>query len=126
MDHTGIFTATLGLSPPWQIDRISFVDEIGRVDLVLTCSPRARFACPVCDQDAQVCDIREEVWHHVNFFRYSAFLHARVPLVDCPACGINAVSVPWSRSGSRFVLLRSQSRPSRAPRPAASDADTVP
>lgn len=125
MDHTGIFAATLGLSQLWQIDRVSFVDEIGRVDLFLTCNRAARFSCPVCGQDAQVCDVREEIWHHVDFFRYSAYLHAGVPLVDCPACGISTVNVPWSRSGSRFVLLKRKPRPSRASRPAAHDADIV-
>ncbi|TWJ26492.1 transposase family protein [Geobacter argillaceus] len=126
MDHTGIFAATLGLSQPWQIDRISFVDEIGRVDLFLTCSSGARFSCPVCGQDAQVRDIREELWHHVDFFRYAAYLHASVPLIDCPAgCGISTVSVPWSRPGSRFVLLGSKSRPSRVPGTTANDTDTT-
>ncbi len=125
MDHTGIFAATLGLSQLWQIDRVNFIDEIGRVDLFLTCNRGARFSCPVCGQDAQVCDTREEIWHHVDFFHYSTFLHADVPLVDCPACGISTVSVPWSRSGSRFVLLRGKPRPSRTPRPAENDADIV-
>jgi len=116
MDHTGIFAATLGLSQLWQIDRICFVDEIGRIDLFLTCSNGARFSCPVCGQDALICDIREEVWHHVDFFHYSTFLHAGVPLVDCAAgCGISTVSVPWSRSGSRFVLLKSKPHSSRGP-----------
>ena len=105
MDHTGIFSATLGLSHLWQIDRISFVD-VRRVDLFLSCRPAALFVCPVCGEETHLCAIRQELWYHADFLRYAAYLHADVPRVDCRAgCGINTITVPWSRSGSRFILF---------------------
>jgi len=105
MDHADIFSATLGLSLLWQIDRVTFVDGTSRVDLFLSCR-RATLACPACGGDARLCAIREEFWYHDNFLRYTAFLHADVPLVECRSgCGIGTLTVPWSRSGSRFILV---------------------
>jgi transposase len=41
----------------------------------------------------------------MNFFQYKAFLHARVPRVRCPDCGVKLVEIPWAREGSGFTLL---------------------
>lgn len=42
----------------------------------------------------------------MNFFQHEAYLHARVPRVDCShGCGIKQIDVPWARSGSGFTLL---------------------
>ncbi len=106
MDHMGIFSATLGLSQLWQIDRVSFVEGIRRVDLFLSCRSASRFTCPACGGEAELCATREELWYHVDFLRYTAFLHADVPQVECrTGCGIGTITVPWSRSGSRFILV---------------------
>src|SRR5208337_3742781 len=32
-------------------------------------------------------------------------LHARVPRVSCPNCGVRKVATPWARAGSGFTLL---------------------
>ncbi|MFC1543941.1 ISL3 family transposase [Gemmatimonadota bacterium] len=32
-------------------------------------------------------------------------MHARLPRIQCPLCGIKTVSVPWARGGSGFTLL---------------------
>jgi transposase len=41
----------------------------------------------------------------LNFFQFKAYLHARVPRVRCPDCGVHTVTVPWIRKGSGFTLL---------------------
>ena len=41
----------------------------------------------------------------MNFFQYKAFLHARVPRVRCPDCGVKLVEIPWACEGSGFTLL---------------------
>ncbi|MBF0562009.1 MAG: transposase family protein [Alphaproteobacteria bacterium] len=50
-------------------------------------------------------DTEEATWRHLNFFQHEAYLHARVPRVKCPDCGVQRVSVPWARPGSGFTLL---------------------
>ena len=32
-------------------------------------------------------------------------MHARVPRVICPTCGVRKVATPWARAGSGFTLL---------------------
>jgi transposase len=44
-------------------------------------------------------------WRHLNFFQHQAWLHARVPRVRCPNCGIKKINVRWARPGSGFTLL---------------------
>jgi transposase len=52
-----------------------------------------------------VHDTVKKTWRHLNFFQHQAFLHARVPRIDCPDCGVRLVAVPWARPGSGFTLL---------------------
>ncbi len=45
-------------------------------------------------------------WRHLDFFQHQAYLHARVPRVECALeCGVRKVEVPWARPGSGFTLL---------------------
>jgi transposase len=46
----------------------------------------------------------EKSWRHLDFFQHQAFIHARVPRVECPECGVKAVEVPWARPGSGFTF----------------------
>ena len=52
-----------------------------------------------------VHDTQEKVWRHLDFFQYAAYLHARVPRVQCPEHSVHLVPVPWAREGSGFTLL---------------------
>jgi hypothetical protein len=49
-----------------------------------------RLNCPAYDTEMMT-------WRHLNFFQHEAYLHARVPRVNCSACGIKRVTVPWAR-----------------------------
>ena len=46
-----------------------------------------------------------KTWRHLDFFQHQAFLHARVPRISCPDCGVKQIAVPWARAGSGFTLL---------------------
>src|SRR5659263_338554 len=37
-------------------------------------------------------------------FKYSTYLHCRVPRVKCSNCGILQIEVPWTREQSHFTL----------------------
>jgi len=42
----------------------------------------------------------------MDFFQHQAYLHARVPRVECSkGCCVKQVEIPWARSGSGFTLL---------------------
>ena len=100
-----LFTLALGLVPPWMVDEVRFTAEEKRLDLHVNFPKGSRFPCPVCGQDCPVYDSQEKVWRHLDFFQHAAYLHARVPRVQCPEHGVHLVPVPWAREGSGFTLL---------------------
>jgi transposase len=45
-----------------------------------------------------------ELWRHLDFFQFEAWLHADVPRVACGGCGkTTQLGVPWARPGSGFT-----------------------
>jgi transposase len=107
VNSESLFTAALGLMPPWQVLDIQFDPEKGRIDFQVGFSSGAKFACPECgDAEQGVHDTRARTWRHLNFFQYQAFIHANLPRVRCSGCGkTKQVPVPWARPGSGFSLL---------------------
>lgn len=107
MNSESLFTAALGLMPPWQVLDIQFDPAKGRIDFKVGFSSGAKFSCPECGEGEQgVHDTRSRTWRHLNFFQYQAFIHADLPRVRCAGCGkTKQVPVPWARPGSGFSLL---------------------
>jgi transposase len=106
MRDTNLLQLALGIAPPWSVARTDFDAEARRLDIHLDFAPGSRFACPACDAaDCPVHDTDTQSWRHLNFFQHQAYLHARVPRVRCPKCGVRKASVPWARPGSGFTLL---------------------
>jgi hypothetical protein len=105
MELPRIFSATLGLSPPWQVSEVIFADDGRRLDI--TVIHEACSACPRLGARHEApCVVEQETWFHHSFFRYATYLHSRVPHSECR--GKLLVSErPWARSGSKFVKLES-------------------
>ncbi len=106
MDQPSIFSSTLGLATPWQITRVDVSKEHPRFDIYISCNQSVSMPCPLCGQDATICGLAQQSWHHDDFFSKDAYLHVAVPVVRCKTpCGVHKVRVPWSHPGSRFVLV---------------------
>lgn len=107
MQPEALFGMALGIVPPWEVTEVSFSKESNRLDITIDFQRGATFSCPVCGASASAYDTTEKTWQHLNFFQYEAYLHARVPRVNCPneGCGVKQVQVPWARAGSGFTLL---------------------
>jgi transposase len=77
-----------------------------RIDFYVECKAK-ELPCPICAKTGQrVHDRLARKWRHLDFFQYEAWVHAKVPRVDCEACEkTTQVEVPWARSGSGFTLL---------------------
>jgi transposase len=106
MRDTDLFQLALGLSSPWIVTRSAFDVEVSQLDLYVDFPRGSRFACPDCGREGcAVHDTNDDTWRHLDFFQHRTELHARVPRVTCPDCGVRKVAVPWARLGSGFTLL---------------------
>ena len=107
MNSESLFAVALGITPPWEVEGVSFSKENKRLDIKIDFHRGATFACPVCGTAAPVHDTREKTWRHLNFFQFEAYLTARVPRVKCSNAdhGVKQVQAPWARAGSGFTLL---------------------
>jgi transposase len=102
MNLPSVFSATLGLTPPWQVSDVTFADDDRRLDITVTYG--AGTACPCCGAREPADEAEVETWYHHDFFRYTTYLHSRVP--GCACCGHrHAVERPWARAGSKFERL---------------------
>jgi hypothetical protein len=106
MEHPSIFSATLGLSHPWQVVAVSFAREEKRLDITVDFTPGSDFVCRACGREVTPCCVTEETWYHHDFFNFETYLHARVPQIQCCGCGALPVERPWSRVGSRFAQIQ--------------------
>ena len=106
MRDTDLFQLALGLSSPWTVTRSAFDAEGGQLDLYIDFARGSRFACAECGRGGcAVHDTKSETWRHLDFFQHRTVLHARVPRVVCPECGVRKVATPWARAGSGFTLV---------------------
>jgi len=108
MEQMAIFTATLGLSPPWMVTAASFAEESNRLDLRIEYAHGTPLDCPICGRKGtgMPAETTIELWYHEDFLRYATYLHAQVPLMKC-CCGCQfPLERPWSRVGSKFARLR--------------------
>ena len=86
--------------------RSEFDAADSRLDLYVDFPRGSRFGCAQCGREGcAVHDTKEETWRHLDFFQHRTLLHARVPRVTCPECGVRKVATPWARAGSGFTLL---------------------
>jgi len=88
------------------VTRSAFDAEGGQLDLYIDFARGSRFACAECGRGGcAVHDTKSETWRHLDFFQHRTVLHARVPRVVCPECGVRKVATPWARAGSGFTLV---------------------
>ena len=102
MDFPDIFSATLGLTPPWQVTDVSFDSTGKRLDITVSFAVLDSIQCPLCGTFNKMAHTSDEVWFHGDFFCHATYLHTEVPYIHC--CELISVERPWSREGSRFSL----------------------
>lgn len=106
MKDTELFQLALSLMPPWMVEGCGFDVSQKRLDIRIDFERGGSFPCPVCGKaGCKAYDTEERTWRHLNFFEHETYLHAFVPRVQCPDCGIKTAAVPWARPGSGFTLL---------------------
>lgn len=105
MESLALFSATLGLSPPWRISTVRFAADERRIDIAVSFDCSGTYVCPVCGRPVSPRLATTEIWFHDDFLQYPTYLSAEIPLLAC-TCGRELpVERPWTRPGSRFDLL---------------------
>jgi transposase len=83
MQDRDLLQSALGLAPPWRVVGSEFDAARRRLDIHLDFAVGSRFACASCGAACPAYDSEEASWRHLNFFQHEAYLHARVPRVEC-------------------------------------------
>ncbi len=104
-NEVNLFTAALGLNPPWEAAKVDFNPEEGRLDIYISRERGSKHPCSKCAVECNVHDTQARTWRHLNFFQYHAYIHCDAPRVKCQAHGVLQVETPWARPGSGFTLL---------------------
>ncbi|MCQ2070806.1 MAG: transposase family protein [archaeon] len=94
------YRRTLGLTRGWTVTDVQhllvplevqvFVEYVG--DL----------SCPVCGSPGRKYDFRRRSWQDLDHGSSRCIVYARVPRIECGACGVREMDVPW---GGRFTRL---------------------
>ena len=102
-----LFSAALGISPPWFVKSIEFNPTSKRLDLKIDFVRGSRFTVKNDSGVIQhpVYDTQEKEWRHLNFFEHECYLQARVPRVKLPDGSIRLIEPPWSGLQNGFTLL---------------------
>jgi predicted RNA-binding Zn-ribbon protein involved in translation (DUF1610 family) len=105
MEHLRLFSATLGIVPPWAVTEVIFSANGSDMTISVVWLLDQQLHCPTCGTAVPGGALATEIWRHANLFQHTAYLRAKVPNLVCPACGVVAVERPWCRAGSKFTLL---------------------
>jgi len=88
MNEKTLFQLALGLSEPWYVSETKFDPTLKRLDIYLDFHRGGTFSCPECGAGCKAYDTEEKAWRHLNFFQHEAFLHARIPRIQCRDHGV--------------------------------------
>jgi transposase len=105
MNQPEIFSATIGLSLPWEMTAVSISELEKRIDFTVDFTHNSGIACPCCGITGTTGGVEPETWVNINYLGHIAYLHAQVPYILCDCCGSKQVDRPWARAGSGFTRI---------------------
>ena len=104
MEIRDFYTDLIELASPWTVKSVAANEGPESVDVYLECAEAAQFACPHCNRACPVRDYSPpKSWRHLDTCRKMTFLHARLPIVDCPEHGEQHPRIPWADADSPFT-----------------------
>ena len=108
IEELDLFQAALELEFPWYVRNRMFHHDQERLDIYIGLHPSRTFTCSVCQTPHQPfydIDTQEQVWRHLDFWKYKTFLHAPHPRVQCSVCqSVKRAHIPWTRYNCSFTL----------------------
>ncbi|HWQ67283.1 MAG TPA: transposase, partial [Methanospirillum sp.] len=102
--YTRMYQEALRIPAPWFIRDIQIEPHDKKQIIMLDFDKGSTFECPKCGKNGcKPHDTHPERKRHLDFHGYHCCLHARVPRVTCPDCGVIKINVPWGRRHSGFT-----------------------
>jgi len=94
MDTTEFFADLLNIKRPWLVTRVVTNHVKSRVDVYVDHERNIQACCPECKQFFSVYDHGpdERVYRHLDVCQMSAYIHARLPRVNCPQHGVRQIA----------------------------------
>jgi transposase len=106
MHDRQLYQQILGITSPWQVERVELALEEGEVLVFLGHDSQAAWCCPECGRECPLHDHQpQRVWRHLDTCQYRTLLHASLPRTECAEHGVKVVRVPWAEPQSRFTAL---------------------
>ena len=109
MTPNKLFEKALGLSKPWNIEKIDFDAEVKRLDIYIDFERGATFE--YIDKETgevEKCnayDTKSKEWRHLNFFEHECYIHSRTPRIKTANGKVKLISPPWAGVSNGFTLL---------------------
>ena len=94
----------LNLPTGWSVASVDSNNTEQRVDIRLEYAGSDCFPCPQCRRLVPVCarcDVAN--WRHLDAWEKRTYLHAALPVVQCPDHGRQSIVPPWARAGSAYT-----------------------
>jgi transposase len=104
VDDTELYTKLLGITPPWQVARVTVDVPAARIDVWVAEAPGTKFRCAGCGEARAVYDrTTEQVWRHLDTYQCRTYVHARLPRTTCPTDRVRQIAAPWAEPRSPFT-----------------------
>lgn len=109
MDIENFYHRLLQVSPPWNVKLVAVEDGMDHVEVHLDHPADAQFPCPEC---YRLCDVQskseDKVWRHLDTCLKPTFVHASLPVIECPEHGRRIACAPWADPNSSLTAALEQ------------------
>jgi tetratricopeptide (TPR) repeat protein len=96
MEILDFYAQLLELAWPWTVKSVSLKEQPDRVDVYLECAEAAQLPCPLCERACVISSYSPpRTWRHTDTCLKRTFLHAGLPVMDCPVHGRQHPRIPW-------------------------------
>jgi transposase len=106
MQDCELYQQILGISAPWQVDRVELKLDAGEVHVHVDHAGTVDWPCPECGAPCKLYDHQpERSWRHLDTCQYQTILHAKPPRIECSEHGVRVIKLAWAEPASRFTAL---------------------
>lgn len=109
MTPNKLFETALGLSKPWNIEKIDFDANGRRLDIYIDFERGATFEYIDKEtgevEQSTAYDTKNKEWRHLNFFEHECYIHSRTPRIKTANGKVKLINPPWAGLSNGFTLL---------------------